>query len=111
VITVRTGLERTAAAGALRPDDTGIPALERDATTGQQLRQLTAHSALIRAVAFSDDGQLLASVADDDTVCVWWLADLAKSPSAWRAPRSGCSAIARAWLFAMAAAMALATAT
>jgi hypothetical protein len=44
--------------------------------TGAPCRQLTGHSAVIRSLAFSDDGRLLVSAADDRTVCVWSLTDI-----------------------------------
>jgi WD40 repeat protein len=44
--------------------------------TGEMLRQLSGHVIPIRSLAFSADGRLLASVAEDQTVCVWSLTDL-----------------------------------
>src|SRR5205807_7932843 len=41
--------------------------------TGEQIRQYTGHTDPIRSLAFSSDGRLLASAADDQTVCVWSL--------------------------------------
>jgi WD40 repeat protein len=43
------------------------------AGTGEPLRHYTGHQDPIRSLAFSDDGGLLASAADDQTVCVWSL--------------------------------------
>lgn len=44
--------------------------------TGEQFREYTGHTGPIRALAFSADGRLLASVADDQTVSIWSLTDL-----------------------------------
>ncbi len=49
-----------------------------NAETGQQIRQYTGHTDPIRSLAFSSDGRLLASAADDQTVCVWSLTSLPK---------------------------------
>jgi WD40 repeat protein len=49
-----------------------------DAVTLEPLRALTAHTMPIRSLAASSDGKLLASAADDQTVCVWSLTDLNK---------------------------------
>ncbi len=64
---------------ALASHHDGLPSLNLyNAVTGQQVRQLSSHSGLVRSLAFSADGQLLASAADDQTVCIWRLADLDK---------------------------------
>jgi WD40 repeat protein len=47
-----------------------------DPATGKPYRQLTGHLQEVRDLAFSATRPLLASVADDQTVCVWSLADL-----------------------------------
>ncbi len=47
-----------------------------NAASGQQVRQLTAHIGPIRSLSFSADGKLLASAAEDQTVCVWSLTSL-----------------------------------
>jgi WD40 repeat protein len=44
--------------------------------TGQQLRQLTGHVNPIAGLAFDKAGRRLASVGEDQTVCVWSLDDL-----------------------------------
>lgn len=49
-----------------------------NAETGEQIRQYTGHTDPIRSLAFSSDGRLLASAADDQTVCVWSLTSLPK---------------------------------
>ncbi len=55
----------------------GLPSLNLyNAATGQQVRQLSSHAGLVRSLAFSTDTQLLVSAADDQTVCIWRLADL-----------------------------------
>ncbi len=47
------------------------------AATGKPLRRLNAHVQPIRSLAATPDGRMLASAADDQTVCVWGLTDLA----------------------------------
>lgn len=47
-----------------------------NAETGEAFRQLTGHTQTIDAVSFSGDGRLLASVAGDQTICLWSLSDL-----------------------------------
>lgn len=49
------------------------------AASGELLRQLSGHFDRIDSLRFSRDGKLLASAAMDNTVSVWWLADLAES--------------------------------
>jgi WD40 repeat protein len=49
-----------------------------NAETGEQVRQYTGHTDPIRSLAFSSDGRLLGSAADDQTVCVWSLTSLPK---------------------------------
>jgi WD40 repeat protein len=49
-----------------------------DAETGTQFRQFTGHTERISALAFSADGRLLVSTAEDQTVCVWSLTDVDK---------------------------------
>ncbi len=44
--------------------------------TGELLRHYNGHDAPIRSLAFSRDGQLLVSAAEDQTVRVWTLTDL-----------------------------------
>jgi WD40 repeat protein len=52
--------------------DEGRPRLYLyNAASGEPIRWLTSHSYAIRSVAFSPNGKLLASVADDQTVAVW----------------------------------------
>jgi WD40 repeat protein len=47
-----------------------------DVGTGRALRYFIGHAARITAVAFSEYGRLLASVGQDQTVCVWSLTTL-----------------------------------
>ena len=77
---------------ALRPAAPGRPGVlavaytERDANrvlimlsdpaVGKPYRLLVSHLQDVRQLAFSSSRPLLASVADDQTVCVWGLADL-----------------------------------
>ena len=57
--------------------DAGEPRLGLfDGSTGKQVRQLTGHAERIQCLAFSDDGRLLVSTAEDQTACIWSLTDL-----------------------------------
>src|SRR5439155_14135449 len=47
-----------------------------DATSSAPLRQLTSHTRPILSLAATRNGKLLASAAEDQTVCVWSLVDL-----------------------------------
>ncbi len=47
-----------------------------NAETGAEIRHFTGHLDHVTALAFSDDGRLLASTAQDQTVCVWSLTTL-----------------------------------
>ena len=49
------------------------------ARSGAWIRQSTAHSERIGCLAFSEDGRLLASAADDRTTCVWSLVDVGET--------------------------------
>lgn len=42
-----------------------------DAEKGHLLRQLEWHSGMVTAVSFSNDGDFLASLSDNDEVCIW----------------------------------------
>lgn len=58
-------------------DDRSQPALGVfDVGQGVLVRQLTGHLAAVRSLSISADGRLLASAADDQTVCVWSLRSL-----------------------------------
>ena len=46
-----------------------------NADSGEAFRQLTGHTQTVSSLSFSRDGRLLASVAGDQTVCLWSLAD------------------------------------
>jgi WD40 repeat protein len=55
----------------------GLPRLYLyNASTGEQIRQYSGHTDPIRSLAFSSDGKLLVSAAEDQTVCVWSLTNL-----------------------------------
>jgi WD40 repeat protein len=93
-----TGKDEIITAAALRPATPGRSAVlavaytERDAsrtliqlsdpTTGKPYRLLTGHLQEVRDLAFSASRPLLASVADDQTVCVWSLADIDRTVGA-----------------------------
>jgi WD40 repeat protein len=47
-----------------------------NAKSGEPVRRFTGHKERIGSLAFSPDGQLLVSTAEDATVCVWSLRDL-----------------------------------
>ena len=47
-----------------------------DAHTGEHIRQLTGHVNRIHSLAFSGNGKLLVSAAEDQTTCVWGLGNL-----------------------------------
>lgn len=47
-----------------------------DVRTGEHLRQLTGHVNRIHSLAFSGDGRLLVSTAEDQIICVWSLTDI-----------------------------------
>ena len=49
-----------------------------NAATGDKVRHFTGHTDRIRSLAFSADGRLLASAADDQTISVWSLTNLTK---------------------------------
>ncbi len=50
-----------------------------DVASGEEVRWLAGHVSPVRALAFSGDARFLVSAADDQTVCVWGLADLAET--------------------------------
>jgi hypothetical protein len=86
------GKDEVVTTAALRPPAAGRPGLlavaytERDASRtlvalcdpadGKPFRLLAGHLQDVRALAFAASRPLLASVAEDQTVCVWGLADL-----------------------------------
>jgi WD40 repeat protein len=47
-----------------------------DVTTGERVRQFAGHVDAVRSLVFSADGKLLASAAEDQTVCVWSLEEV-----------------------------------
>jgi WD40 repeat protein len=54
----------------------------RDVTTGQEIRRLRGHKGPITALAFSPDGQTLASGSQDTTILLWSLATADKRADA-----------------------------
>jgi hypothetical protein len=92
------GADEFVTAQALRPPAQGRPGVlavaytERDAartvimlcdpTDGRPYRMLYGHLLDVQGLAFSAARPLLASVADDQTVCVWSLADLDRAVGA-----------------------------
>lgn len=58
-------------------DDRSQPALAAfDVAPGTIVRQLSGHIAAVRSLSLSGDGRLLASAADDQTVCLWSMRSL-----------------------------------
>lgn len=47
------------------------PSKSQNLNTGREIRTLTGHSADVNAVAFSPDGQDIATGSDDTTIKVW----------------------------------------
>ncbi len=55
----------------------GVPRLGLyNGTTGEQFRELIGHHGRISSLAFSNDGRLLVSTSDDQTVAIWSLIDI-----------------------------------
>jgi WD40 repeat protein len=62
---------------ALGSHELGQPTLRLyNAETGEAFRALTGHTQTIRKLSFSVDGRLLASVAGDQTICIWDLSSI-----------------------------------
>jgi WD40 repeat protein len=64
---------------AIASHENGQPVLcLYNAATGERLRYLTGHQGPIHCLAFSADGRFLVSAAEDQSICVWSLTNLAK---------------------------------
>ena len=64
---------------AIAYHDLGQPKLNLyNARTGDAIRRFSGHSERIRSLAFSGDGRLLVSTAEDQTVCIWSMGKLEK---------------------------------
>ncbi len=64
---------------AIASHEFGQPKLQLfRADSGEEIRRCTAHTDRIRSVAFSDDGRLLVSTANDRVTAVWSLVDIAE---------------------------------
>jgi WD40 repeat protein len=83
---------------AISPDGKTLAALDEDdikkihlieAHTGKKRGHFTGHAARVRALAFSADGERLASGSEDTTVLVWDVAGQAEAGQAPRAPAEG----------------------
>jgi WD40 repeat protein len=64
--------------------------------SGEEPHLLFSHTALIRSLAFSPDGRWLASSGDDQTIRLWRVPDVTKTPP-HKLPLEELLAILRTW--------------
>jgi WD40 repeat protein len=71
--------------GGVRPDDTIFGEVRLwDAETGQWLQTLSGHEGLVKSIAFSNDGRMLATGANDGRVKLWVTSSVVDPRARWR---------------------------